>query len=285
MDERRQELLQRSAAPAYRRIDRDLGAASEPLRPILRLIRANLFRPGFNVDRIRATLRLPSNVTTRFRRELGAPLHRYLEKRRLETSCKLLVDSRLDFPEIARLVGYKKRRTWSDAFARRLGCRPQAYRASGGLLSRQAARAPAPDEAAARDPGPGMPRFVAGIATLTIEDRCARCGTGLDAGPAARVFEDGEAICGLCALEHAPRELADFLFVDAVRRRPPSAARLERVTEPETILAGRRRPLSQATAGLLRRALPPRAPLSAGVAGEVLGRREDERERLLDRER
>jgi AraC-like DNA-binding protein len=268
--------LQHAAAPAYRRIDRDLRKAPEAVRPMLRVIRSQLFEQDLDVGRIRVLLGLRSSRDTkRFRRALGTTVPRYVEDRRLETSCRLLADSDLELDEIAARVGYRRYKTWHDAFHRRLGCVPKIYRQSGGLPGGKPAAGTGVSVDAAVEPG--LPRFLAGIAELPLDSFCARCGSGLPPGPAARVFEDLDPLCDLCALEHAPRELADFLFVNAPHRRRQPRERLDRITEPEKILAGLRRQLSRSDADLLIWALLCRYPASAGVVGEIFGLREHER--------
>lgn len=274
--------MKRAAAPVYRRIDADLRAAPERLKPILRLIRANLFLRGFNVDQVRWTLKLTtSDVTTEMRRHLGATIRRYIEDRRLECACRLLLDTRLDYRDVAKCLGYSSLKVFSDAFDRRLGVRPRLYRATGGSLSMETALAPAQRG----EPEPGAPPFVAGVAAVTIEDRCARCGVDLEVEPRVRVFENQAALCDLCALEHAPRELVELLFVQSRRRKQVPRERLDRLTEPENILKGLRRQLSQTDAELLVWALLCRYPLAAGAVRDILDKREEARERLIGPER
>jgi AraC-like DNA-binding protein len=269
-----------AAAAAYQRIDRDLRTAPEAVRPMLRLIRSHLFRQDFNVKRLGAVLNLRSTRdTARFKQALGASIARYIEDRRLETSCSLLVETDLPFKEIAVRVGYRRYKSWRDAFRRRVGCLPKTYRRSGGLPGKQTAATVAADPV----PRTGPPRYLAGIAKLELDSFCARCRSSLDPGPTARVFENLDPLCNLCALEHAPRELADFLFVNAERRKQQPSDRLDRIAEPEKILAGLRRQLSQSDADLLIWALLCRYPASAGVVGEIFGQREQERERRLQR--
>jgi AraC-like DNA-binding protein len=269
----------RAAATAYQRIDRDLATAPEAVRPMLRLIRSNLFQPDLDVKRIRALLDLRSTRdTARFRDAVGTPVPRYIEDRRLETSCRLLLDTDLAFEGIAERVGYRRYAAWRNAFRRRMGCLPKVYRKKGGLPGEAAAGAAEPADTAAEA---GLPRYLAGVAGLELDTFCARCNSRLDPEPAARVFEGFAPLCPLCALEHAPRELADFLFVHAERRKRQPRERLDRLTEPEKILAGFRRQLSQSDADELIWALLCRYPASAGAVGKIFGLREQERARLL----
>ncbi len=280
MSEEREDHLKQAAAPAYRRINSDLERASPKAKRILRLIRDNLFDPGLNVERVRRTLGLKSNdATTRFRREIGEAIKRYIVSRRLEAACRLLVQTKLSTQEIARMVGWKAFKSFSHTFNKRLGCRPRAYRASGGRLSKQPIAPPRKESAMV--PEAGLPRFVAAVATMAENARCSRCGSRVQPGMAARVFEDRQAICGPCALEHAPREMVDFLFVNAPHRLAASAAEVERLADPERALRGLRGQLSRADAEALIWALACRYPRSAGVVRGILRIQERERDRRM----
>jgi len=183
----------------------------------------------------------------------------------------------MDDHDVAKRLGFSSVKVFSDVFARRMGVRPRVYRATGGKLSRESALAPA----SRGEPEPGVPPFVAAVAAVTLEDCCARCGVSLDVEPRARVFENQAALCDLCALEHAPRELVEFLFVNSRRRKQAPQERLERLTEPENLLKGLRRQLSQTDAELLIWALLCRYPLSVGAVRDILDKREEARQRLV----
>ncbi|MHC4925255.1 MAG: helix-turn-helix transcriptional regulator, partial [Planctomycetota bacterium] len=90
---RESSVLEQAAAPTRERIDRDRETVDGVwVRRILRSLRHNLFRPGFNVEQLRAELGLRDNtVPGQFRAELGVNLAGYLEDRRLETSCRMLL--------------------------------------------------------------------------------------------------------------------------------------------------------------------------------------------------
>ncbi len=92
-----EELLERAAAASLRRIDYDLARLPEKLRPVLRLIRKNLFRPRLTVERIKKVMKVGSHdLTTQFRKRAGAPIRRYFEARRLEAAGRLLADTALE---------------------------------------------------------------------------------------------------------------------------------------------------------------------------------------------
>ncbi len=197
-----EELLERAAAPSLRRIELDLERVPEKLRPVLGIIRQNLFQPRLTVGQIKRALGVRANdLTTRFRAATGATIGRYLEDRRLECACRLLVDTRLDVETVALLVGYRDKETFARALRRRYGVRPPVYREYRGKLSREAAAAARPGRA------PAPPRHLAGMAAAPGAP-CGRCGGPLEPDAALRVFEDLAPICGPCARERAPELVA-----------------------------------------------------------------------------
>ncbi len=203
-----EESRQLAAAGSLRRIDYDLARMPEKLKPVLRLIRANLFRPRLTVERIRATLGVAAHdLTTEFSRAAGAPIHRYLTERRLDCAARLLVDTDLGVATIARLVGYSRVESFARAFKQQHGLRPPIYRELEGELSLASA-----SQAAADRPSPA-PRHLAGCAALPPGSRCERCGAALEPAPAVRVFEDLVPICDRCARARAP-ELGALLGGD-----------------------------------------------------------------------
>ncbi len=199
------ELRDSAAAGSLRRIEADLARVPEGLRPALRLIRANLFRPRLTVERLKAALQVGANdFTTDFRDATGVTIHRYLTDRRLEVAARLLLDTELEAGAIARLVGYGRLEALSRAFGKRYGLRPSIYREFDGELSPEAARD------AGADLPPLLPRRLAGTAAVPAGTVCGRCGGDLETAAALRVFEDLAAICPSCARERAP-ELAAML--------------------------------------------------------------------------
>ena len=110
------------------RIERDRKRADNVgVERILACLGRNLFRRGLNVKWLRAVLGLHDNgVSSEFRGEMGTNLRTYLEDRRLETACWLLVKTDLQVGEIGKRVGYRTLSTFSHAFERRLGFRSTA---------------------------------------------------------------------------------------------------------------------------------------------------------------
>ncbi len=203
-----QELRDRAAVGSLRRIEADLARVPERLKPALRLIRANLFHPRFNAERLQAALRVGAHdYTTEFGRATGAPIHRYLTDRRLEAAARLLLDTELPIQAIARLAGYSRVEALSRAFKKRFGVRPTIYREFSGKLSPEVAGD------ASVDRPPPLPRYLAGTAALAQGTPCGRCDAELEPGTKTRVFEDLAPICHRCAHERAP-ELAAIMDAD-----------------------------------------------------------------------
>ncbi len=212
-----EQLLERAAAGSLRRIERDLEQLPEKLKPVLGMIRENLFQPRLTVERIKRVLGVGANdLTTRFHAAAGAPIRDYREDRRLECASRLLVDTELDLETVAMLVGYRSCEVFARAFKRRYGVRPPVYREFGGRLSQEAAAAAGVGRA------PVAPRHLAGVAALTPGVLCLCCGDALETAPAVRVFEDLAPICDGCARERAP-ELAALLETGGPVDRPPTA--------------------------------------------------------------
>ncbi len=200
-----EELLERAAAPSLRRIDVDLERLPEALKPVLEMIRRNLFEPRLTVGHIKRALGVGSNdLTTRFRDAAGAPIREYRDDRRQECAGRLLVDTELEVETVGLLVGYKGKEVFSRAFNRRYGVRPLIYRECRGRLSPEALSAARPGRA------PAVPRYLAGLTALASGVPCAGCGHLLEPGVEMRVFDDLAPICDRCAREQAP-ELAVLL--------------------------------------------------------------------------
>lgn len=200
-----EELLERAVAPTLRRINWDFERLPPELQAVMELIRENLFQPRLTVERIKRMLGVGANdVTSHFRKVTGAPIGRYLDDRRLECSCRLLVDTELDVQTIARLVGHRHKEVFARAFKRRFGVRPLVYRETGGGLSRDVAGVAQPSRA------PTPPRYLAGLSAVGVGVSCANCDEILEPEVMMRVFEDLAPICDDCAWERAP-DLVDAL--------------------------------------------------------------------------
>lgn len=124
---RTDQALRRAAAPALARIRRDrrraLGA-----RPVLDYLKHHLFDPQLSIQRLLRDSGLARSTVKRlFRSELGTTVRDYVQDLRYEVAIKLLRDTDLRLYEVARLVGIRHR-VFANAFRRRFGLPPGAYR-------------------------------------------------------------------------------------------------------------------------------------------------------------
>lgn len=67
-------------------------------------------------------------VSRRFKQETGFTASEYLQRKRLEKSCELLIGSNLSIQEIAREVGYEDARFFNQIFQKKLKMSPREYR-------------------------------------------------------------------------------------------------------------------------------------------------------------
>lgn len=72
-----------------------------------------------------------STFSERFRKLVGQPPLQYLTEVRMHRACQMLLESRADISDIARLVGYESPSSFSNAFRRWRGMSPAAYRREG----------------------------------------------------------------------------------------------------------------------------------------------------------
>ena len=129
LDRRSLRLRSEAAGDVIAGIREDRLRVAADLTPLLLYIESNLFDPGLNASTLlRACGVRDKTLTRRFREAVGRPAFRYIEKARLETASRLLADTDLAVRTVARLVGYTHARVFSDAFLRRTGLRPRAYR-------------------------------------------------------------------------------------------------------------------------------------------------------------
>lgn len=127
--ESRGALLAAAAAEPLARIRKDRQRVEPGIRRILAQIEENLFDYNLNVTSIRRRCRVRhNNFSLRFTSTFGKSPSAYIEQRRMETACWLLINTRLPVWEIALLVGYSGRHVFSRAFRRWSGVRPGGYR-------------------------------------------------------------------------------------------------------------------------------------------------------------
>lgn len=67
-------------------------------------------------------------MSRKFKQEIGIPFREYLQKTRIEKSCKLLVGSDLRISEIAQTVGYNDLKFFQQSFHKFLKMSPREYR-------------------------------------------------------------------------------------------------------------------------------------------------------------
>jgi AraC-like DNA-binding protein len=76
----------------------------------------------------RVALMSRAHFTREFHRQVGAPPHRYLMRRRMEQAAMLLRESDLPVNEICRRVGLRSVGSFTTRFKTVFGCSPAAYR-------------------------------------------------------------------------------------------------------------------------------------------------------------
>lgn len=122
--------LRRSTEEAGRRHATELPA--QVARAVV-YVHLHLFEPRLNAAAVRAGCGVRNhNLTTLFRRALGATLRDYIELRRMEAAERLLRTLPVEAFLIAAAVGYDNYETFCRAFRRRFGCTPGALRAGVG---------------------------------------------------------------------------------------------------------------------------------------------------------
>jgi AraC-like DNA-binding protein/tetratricopeptide (TPR) repeat protein len=208
MTENEPTIPEKVAARTRTRIDQDREATANVwVRRILECVRVQLFRPGFNVDELRAQLGLRDHtVSEHFRTATGMTLHAYIEDRRLETACRLLLETEDRVEAIGRRVGYDHARTFHRAFDRRVGCSPTQWRDSRGTAGRWPGAEP-------DDHAPThlhLPRVLVGVGSLDQGHVCVGCGRRLSPRDGLLVFEDLRPLCEICSFMRGPRQLAPF---------------------------------------------------------------------------
>ena len=67
-------------------------------------------------------------ISSKFREELGCTAVQYLQRLRIEKSCKLLAASQQSIRQIAEAVGYENEKFFHKLFRRLMGMSPGAYR-------------------------------------------------------------------------------------------------------------------------------------------------------------
>jgi len=134
MTSRRSARLLEPAVSALRKSIEEAGMLRAPGLPVqvsraLIYVHRHAFEPGLNAAAVRAGCGMRNhNLTTLFRRALGATLRDYIEGIRLEAAERLLRTVPAEAFLIAAAVGYDSYETFCRAFRRRFGCTPRALR-------------------------------------------------------------------------------------------------------------------------------------------------------------
>ncbi|MCP4658582.1 MAG: helix-turn-helix domain-containing protein [bacterium] len=113
--------------------------------PHLRFISERLFAYGINGNEVLECCDSDRNfVTRRFRKIVGDSIWNYISKCRFEVALKLLRETEIRVARIAHLLGIGCRSTFSDAFERWSGMRPDEFRKKWRVVEGKAGR-PAED--------------------------------------------------------------------------------------------------------------------------------------------
>ena len=121
--------LEAAARETIERIRRDRALCSAWLFRVLTYVEENLFDWRLNASQVRRACRIHDNSwATRFQKEIGVGPRDYIEDRRMETVCRLFVDTDLRLWKIGKMVGYSTQRIFSRAFRRWSGLTASEYR-------------------------------------------------------------------------------------------------------------------------------------------------------------
>ena len=133
-----QEALQHAARQSLETIQRDMLRATPKIQGMLRHLESHLFAPDLNVRSLKQACGIRDNsIALVFHQELKLSPKAYITERRMETSGRLLIETRLHVWQIAEMVGYSTLGVFSKAFNRWADQRPRAYRLEMRRLSGQ----------------------------------------------------------------------------------------------------------------------------------------------------
>lgn len=104
----------------------------EPIREICNLIQEHLHETMKIEDLAEKISMSPRNFARVFVRETGVTPARYIDKLRVETACRYLVDTRLSFKEIALLCGLGSPDNMRKVFMKYIRISPSEYRENFG---------------------------------------------------------------------------------------------------------------------------------------------------------
>ncbi len=128
-----QEALERAAAEPLKTIDELKDRVSAPVATLLEHLSVQtLFDPRLNVTTwMRACNVRDNSIGLKFHHEVGEPPKKFLERLRMESAKRLLVDTDLQLWRISEVLGYASLAAFSKAFLRYAGQRPSVYRTEG----------------------------------------------------------------------------------------------------------------------------------------------------------
>jgi transcriptional regulator GlxA family with amidase domain len=123
------EILDRELARFKAELENSTERSPQSVSSLLSYIHSNLFDPSLTVSAARESLGLKNNnVSARFRSCIGHGVKRYIEKLRIDASCRVLVVTEIRAYLVAVAVGYEHPETYWRAFHRRVGRTPTEYR-------------------------------------------------------------------------------------------------------------------------------------------------------------
>ena len=108
--------------------DREQKGVSEPVRRIMAHIRAHYAETIHLGELAKQYHYSLSSLSKKFTDEVGMPFSRYLQRIRVEQSCRLLETTELRISEIASLVGYDNVKFFNQIFRDALGISPRQFR-------------------------------------------------------------------------------------------------------------------------------------------------------------
>ena len=148
-------------APAYRPVVASRPAPALPacrLHRVVQYIEENLQQPMRLGDLSALVHMSPYHFARLFAGSTGAPPHRFIMRRRIETARALLATDGMRISEIARAVGFCTASHFATTFRRVVGVTPSAYRRAASDQSAAAGshRGPSDDVVERADAGSGV---------------------------------------------------------------------------------------------------------------------------------
>ena len=108
--------------------DREAQPISQPVRQVMDYVKAHYAQPILLSDIAREKHYSLSGLSKKFTDEVGVGFSQYLQRIRVEQSCRLLENTDLRISEIAQLVGYGNVKFFNQVFRSALGTSPREFR-------------------------------------------------------------------------------------------------------------------------------------------------------------